>query len=248
MKKLFWIIIIAAVLGGGFYVLQSKISAEPPVVADPLSTYFQERMSTLGVENLGAHPIEGFDAELLLGAFPSLEPSDFRGVETFEGYYEVVDGTVNFIRTAGDMITSAEKTVSEKGFDTLLHNVSLRIAHSITDNSSVDALIERISKTKSTSGKLNEEIIISGLIITLTQVVEDSRCPRDVQCIQAGTVRVRGTLGDGSRTTSQIFKLGESVTLGEKKVKLTKVEPDTISNTKIENSSYIFHFSEEKTP
>src|SRR6185437_3005515 len=50
---------------------------------------------------------------------------------------------------------------------------------------------------------------ISGLGVTITpmKVLEDSRCPVDVECIQAGTVRIDAELSAGMGTSTQEFKL-----------------------------------------
>lgn len=108
-----------------------------------VSSYFMDRMITLGVEDVG-QPIEGFDNNLLTMAFPGLVPADFDGVETVEGYYEVNGDEVVFIRNRTQPITSAERMISEQGYETLLENVSTRLNLSVTNEAEVDELIEEI--------------------------------------------------------------------------------------------------------
>lgn len=83
---------------------------------------------------------------------------------------------------------------------------------------------------------------LNGVTITPREVVEDSRCPRDVQCIQAGRVRVRATLVSGLGTANQIFLVGEPITTEAEAVTLTQVEPDKISTRTINASEYRFTF------
>lgn len=111
-----------------------------------IAKYFQEEMFKAGTAD-GLIPIEGFDAGLLMGNFPGLLAADFDGVETFEGVYSFTDGEVVFTRTQGQPISSAERTVSEKGYKTLLSNLAERLGK-IETRSEVDALIIHLSGTE----------------------------------------------------------------------------------------------------
>lgn len=106
-----------------------------------LGTYFQNRLIALGVADIG-QPIEGFDADLLIMAFPGLTVNDFNGVQTIEGHYELINGQLTLVRSEGAPITSAERMVSEAGYNTLLENVTLRLARTVSTNAEVDQLIE----------------------------------------------------------------------------------------------------------
>jgi len=102
---------------------------------------FRKDLIALGVERVG-QPIEGFDAFLLMQAFPGLVASDFDGVETLEGRYEVRDGVIVFKRTQGR--SSAEQTVSGEGYATLLENLSVRLNISLGDPRAIKMIIENI--------------------------------------------------------------------------------------------------------
>jgi hypothetical protein len=88
---------------------------------------------------------------------------------------------------------------------------------------------------------------------TLLEVLEDSRCPVDVQCIQAGTVRVKTSVtrnASGNQYTTE-FKLGQvlSVASTEREIGtllLTEVQPIKKSTVQINSSDYIFTFKMEK--
>lgn len=103
----------------------------------------------------------------------------------------------------------------------------------VADNSGT--LVIRIGE----SGKLSEK---STLEISPMGILEDSRCPVDVQCIQAGTVRVRANVIIGTVTSTADFKLGEPLNVGGKTITLVEVAP--VKNTKkpITYSDYRFTF------
>ncbi len=83
-----------------------------------------------------------------------------------------------------------------------------------------------------------------GVKITPKEVIEDSRCPLDVFCIQAGTVRVRAMLesGLGSGPVEQIFQLGMPITTEVEQITLVATEPTTRAGVKIEPAEYLFFF------
>jgi hypothetical protein len=106
--------------------------------------YFQERMIALGVEEIDGQPIEGFDAQLLMDAFPGLSAADFNGVRTFEGHYEFRSGSLTFVRDQAQPVSSAERTISGEGYATLMANTATRLDILIDDRASVDELVQRL--------------------------------------------------------------------------------------------------------
>ena len=104
------------------------------------------------------------------------------------------------------------------------------------------------------NGKLETELLTkidqgaSGLDVKVTpnEVLEDSRCPVDVTCIQAGTVRLSATLESGLGRTQQIFKLNTPITTEAEEVTLIKVLPEKYSNKVIELKDYQFIFKVRK--
>ncbi len=73
-------------------------------------------------------------------------------------------------------------------------------------------------------------------------IEEDSRCPIDVQCIQAGTVRVKIEVSSNNSSDTSIVKLGEEFTTKDVKIILTNVSPITNSKIKIEDNDYRLTF------
>lgn len=84
-------------------------------------------------------------------------------------------------------------------------------------------LVIRIGETGKSSARSNVEINPS-------IILEDSRCPVDVTCIQAGTVRVQAKVNVNQNMTTTAFKLGEPVTVGGETITLVEVLP--VKNTK----------------
>lgn len=74
------------------------------------------------------------------------------------------------------------------------------------------------------------------------EVLEDSRCPSDVQCVWAGTVKVRAMLESPSGTAPQIFELGQPITTETREVELVEVRPASVSGERIEADAYVFIF------
>ncbi len=87
-----------------------------------------------------------------------------------------------------------------------------------------------------------------GVSVTPTKLLEDSRCPSDVVCIQAGTVRVEAMLVDGMGTSTMPFILGstEPVTSEVASIYLIAVEPYPIASDPTEDASYRFTFRIER--
>lgn len=81
-------------------------------------------------------------------------------------------------------------------------------------------------------------------------IEEDSRCPEDVTCIQAGTVRVNievtSKVGQGN-SDIHIAKLGEVLETHGVKIILSKVEPAPNSTRTISANDYEFTFDVTKS-
>ncbi len=90
---------------------------------------------------------------------------------------------------------------------------------------------------------LDQRVSESGVSLTVHEVLEDSRCPIDVVCIQMGTVRVRATLESGLGTAQQVFELQKPVTTEAEEITLVQVDPAPRSDHAIQKSEYVLHFT-----
>jgi len=129
--------------------LSETPTPEPPQPTEKVSSpsdysvFFSEELQRAGVERVG-QPIEGFNAFIYLEAFPGFEESDFDGVLTLEGIYRVEDGEFKYVRTAGDLVTSAEETISEDGYKILLENFSKRVGVEVEAKADIAAVLEKL--------------------------------------------------------------------------------------------------------
>ncbi len=89
---------------------------------------------------------------------------------------------------------------------------------------------------------LNKSAGVPTVKIIPIELLEDSRCPIDVQCIQAGTVKVRVQLATEMGTSTNIYTLGSAVTTDIETVTLIEVLPAPRSQIQIEPSQYQFIF------
>ncbi len=89
---------------------------------------------------------------------------------------------------------------------------------------------------------LGKSVVALGETITPRKVLEDSRCPIDVQCIWAGTVRVDGTVAGGMGLGQLTFELGKTATTEVNAITLVKVEPVKTSTGSIKDGDYRFTF------
>ncbi|MDB5188083.1 MAG: hypothetical protein JWO50_603 [Candidatus Kaiserbacteria bacterium] len=86
---------------------------------------------------------------------------------------------------------------------------------------------------------------VTGLGVTITpiEVVEDSRCPANVNCIWAGTVKVRTKITSAMGTSEMVLELGVPTTTEAEIVTLTEVTPQKVPQETIPISSYRFVFT-----
>ncbi len=88
----------------------------------------------------------------------------------------------------------------------------------------------------------NQKGSILAVSITPTALIEDSRCPSNVVCVWAGTVKVRALLESGLGKANQIFELNMPITTEAEEITLIDVLPGTVVGETIATSSYRFVF------
>ena len=86
---------------------------------------------------------------------------------------------------------------------------------------------------------LNEVANLDGLTVRPLAVIEDSRCPAQVQCVWAGRVRIRADVsGDGMRELT----LGEPLAVSGGTLTLVDVRPGKRAPEAIAPRAYQFTF------
>lgn len=83
-----------------------------------------------------------------------------------------------------------------------------------------------------------------GVRVTPLEILEDSRCPEDVMCVQAGTVRLKAQVGVGTETAKTTeLSLGAAVALSDgRTLTLHNVLPPSYSTVFLQAEEYRFDF------
>ncbi len=131
-----------------------------------------------------------------------------------------VEGAIAMITSGGDAGSVPVSLTVE-----MVGNRYLITAYREDRGTSAQALPSSGTAETLTAG-IGESVTAFGVTVTPAEILEDSRCPADVQCVQAGTVRVKGTLADGMGTSEMTFKLGEQVSGETAYVTLASVTPE----------------------
>lgn len=95
---------------------------------------------------------------------------------------------------------------------------------------------------KVTQVAIGQTITDNDIRIAPLALVSDSRCPNDVNCIQAGTVSVSVLLKKEGETKTVTLALGESVRFAGKNVQFASVSPQPFSKVKLTPLDYRFEF------
>ena len=90
------------------------------------------------------------------------------------------------------------------------------------------------------SVELNKATTVGGLKITATKVLEDSRCPMGVMCIQAGTVKLEVMVEEDSKDEKVVFELGKTELIFGQKVTFLRVDPEKEVDVAVIDYSFYF--------
>lgn len=90
--------------------------------------------------------------------------------------------------------------------------------------------------------KLGERVYVDGPSVTPLAVLEDSRCPRDVQCVWAGRLRLNVRVHLGPREETHELVLGNPVHVAEGSLELVEALPQPAAGEPIRPADYRFGF------
>lgn len=118
--------------GGGLYFFEcykhqqamrdeAFVQAMEPSVVDVFRFTLEEEVK----KKLG-QPVEGYEPQMFLEVFPGLALTDFDGVESNAGLYQVENGELSFVPDASKLQHSASGAIGKQGLATLLENVAAR--------------------------------------------------------------------------------------------------------------------------
>ena len=101
---------------------------------------------------------------------------------------------------------------------------------------------QEMESATSSPASLQETVQTGKVALTPLEVLEDSRCPIDVQCIQAGTVRVKVRVVSGADEREIEFIPGIVVIIDADSITLEEVLPERVSTEAFDASDYRFVF------
>jgi hypothetical protein len=140
---------LALILGVGLGVLISKqIDVQPPV--DPVVEQSANDSSVHDFKNGLAlflnikhhRTLEEATPATLMGAFPTLIPEDFHGVETTLGRYEYTEGSLVYSNT--EVVDAAADVITDGGMKTLRDNIYRRLGFKRETN--IIDIVEQLTK------------------------------------------------------------------------------------------------------
>lgn len=163
------------------------------------------------------------------------------GLKTEAGEYYAIDFNLmsqeHIVLNTGDQITATGLVTPVEMLSSDYWKIyPIEGIFSVTDSVSAGGKHVAIAK-------INQTITIGGVTLTPLEALDDSRCPVDVTCVWAGTVKVRTRVVTESKTSEITFELGSSVETGAGILKLEKVSPDKYASTDTIPLDYQFYFS-----
>lgn len=85
--------------------------------------------------------------------------------------------------------------------------------------------------------------VVGSLQVRPISLVEDSRCPANVQCVWAGRLTVLAEIEGVPGTETAALTLGTALDLGPVSVTLVAAAPDKVEGKPIERGEYRFTFA-----
>lgn len=113
-------------------------------------------------------------------------------------------------------------------------------------------LFAMASKPESVSVQIHKEKRLprSRVTIKFVELIEDSRCPRGVQCIWAGNAKIKVSVKRGA-SAAKVFEMDtngpkNTITHSGYKITFTGLTPYPAENIRIDRNGYVASFSIEK--
>jgi hypothetical protein len=89
---------------------------------------------------------------------------------------------------------------------------------------------------------LGQVAYVNGLKVRPLQVVEDSRCPVNVQCVWAGRLIVQSEISGGSWRQTRDLELGRPQNIADGALTLVRVSPEKVAGVATDPRAYRFTF------
>lgn len=88
----------------------------------------------------------------------------------------------------------------------------------------------------------NQTAYVDGPTVTPLELLEDSRCPKQVQCVWAGQVRIKARVAGGSWSKEMELTSGKPVQVADGALTLIHVSPEKSQDKESGPSEYRFTF------
>lgn len=130
-------------------------------------------------------PVEGFEPFMFLKVFPGLTETDFEGAEASIGHYTIEGGQLVHKTDDTKLIHSAAKALTDRGLDTVLANVSVRLKVDLAKKGTLTEIIEALVRSSKgsvgASSKLNSTAVHpptkSGGAVSVACTMDAKICP-----------------------------------------------------------------------
>ena len=93
-----------------------------------------------------------------------------------------------------------------------------------------------------TRAHFGETVKVGGPLVTPHKLLEDSRCPKGVQCVWAGQVRISATITWGSKIEQVEMTQGTPIALASGTLELVEVAPAKQANVTLYPDDYRLGF------
>jgi hypothetical protein len=91
-------------------------------------------------------------------------------------------------------------------------------------------------------GAIGQTAAVEGIKVRPLTLLEDSRCPKDVNCFWAGQVRIHALVSGGTWQIERDLTQGKPIPVADGTLELTSVEPERRQDTPIALKDYRFTF------
>lgn len=90
--------------------------------------------------------------------------------------------------------------------------------------------------------RLGERVYVDGPAVTPLEVLEDSRCPKGVQCFWEGQLRLNVRVHLGARDELHELTLGQPVQVADGSLELVEALPEPVAGEPTKPTDYRFGF------
>lgn len=156
----------------------------------------------------------------------------------------ISQGDNGFIMNANGVLFPVEMKVTNALPDILNKEVIVSGKFISENKFEINSLIKLLEEDQAVSNiSIGQTKNINGVSVTLHEVVQDSRCPVDVNCIEAGAITAKVTFKSGAQTKTFNMASDEiPQQFGGKKVSIIDVNPPLVSSIQPNKNNYIVTF------